>query len=71
MSTTDTANLPREFRFNGARLADPGSQMSTEEVRQMYAASGYPALTNASIVGPEVMNGRSVYTFRAAVGTKG
>ncbi|MFN3652587.1 MAG: PRTRC system protein C [Armatimonadota bacterium] len=61
----------REFRFNGAILADPNPNMSAEEVRQMYAQAGYPALTNGSVVGPETINGRQVYTFKAAVGTKG
>lgn len=64
-------NLPREFRFNGQRLADPDPNLSTAEVMQMYSTSGYPALTNGSVQGPEVINGRSVYTFQAAVGRKG
>lgn len=65
------ANLPREFRFNGAVLADPDPGMTAEEVRALYAGSGYPTLTNGSVTGPEVINGRQVWTFKTAVGTKG
>lgn len=61
----------REFNFNGASLADPDPNMKPDEVRKMYASSGYPTLTNASVTGPETKNGREVYTFKAAVGTKG
>lgn len=61
----------REFHFNGAVLADPGSQMGPDEVRKMYAQSGYPTLANASVTGPETRDGKQIYTFKAAVGTKG
>lgn len=63
--------MVREFRFNGARLADPDPSMSAEAVKSMFAGSGYPELTNASIVGPTEQGGRQVYEFRKAVGTKG
>ncbi len=61
----------RVFHFNGANLTDPDPSMSPEEVKKMYASSGYPALTNASVTGPETKDGKAVYTFKAAVGTKG
>lgn len=61
----------REFHFNGAVLTDPDPSMPPEQVKKLYAGSGYPTLTNASVTGPETKNGREVYTFKAAVGTKG
>lgn len=76
--TTITVNEPapearvrRIFEFNGARLADPGPSMTPDEVRKMYASSGYPTLTNASVTGPVRAGSNDVYTFKAAVGTKG
>lgn len=66
-----TTTLPRRFAFNGAILADPDPALTADQVRAMYAGSGYPALTNASIAGPETKDGYHVYTFKQAVGTKG
>lgn len=66
-----TARIRRIFEFNGARLADPGPHMSAEEVRKLYASSGYPTLTNASVTGPVRQGNNDVFTFKAAVGTKG
>lgn len=61
----------REFHFNGAALGDPDPSLSPDAVRKLYAASGYPALTNASVSAPEVKSGKEIYQFKAAVGTKG
>ncbi len=61
----------REFHFNGAALADPDPSLSPEQVKKLYAGNGYPTLTNASVTGPERQNGKEIYTFKAAVGTKG
>jgi PRTRC genetic system protein C len=61
----------REFHFNGMRLADPDPGMTPDQVRNMYASSGYAELTNASITGPKTEGGRQVYEFKKAVGTKG
>ena len=60
----------RAFTFNGVELPDPGSTMSTDDVRDLYSAT-YPELTTATIEGPEVRGDRLVYTFRRAAGTKG
>lgn len=71
--TTVTVNerVRRIFEFNGSRLADPDPAMSPDEVRKMYGKSGYPTLTNGSVQGPEMRDGKAIYTFKAAVGTKG
>lgn len=67
----NSERVRRVFHFNGANLTDPDPGMSPEEVKKMYASSSYPALTNASVTGPETKGGKQVYTFKAAVGTKG
>lgn len=68
---TVTERIRRIFNFGGTQLADPDPTMSPDAVRKMYASSGYPILTNASVTGPETANGKATYTFKAAVGTKG
>lgn len=65
-----TEGLIREFRYNGARLADPSPEFSLQQVRDFYGNT-YPEIVNAEIEGPEVMANRNIYTFRRAVGTKG
>lgn len=62
--------LLRSFAYNGIALPDPGSELSPEQVRDVYSAT-YPEITTASIEGPEQKGERLVYTFRRAVGTKG
>ena len=62
--------LPRVFMFNGGTLADPDDDLDPDQVKRIYAGT-YPALTNATISGPEIKEGRRVYTFTAAVKTKG
>lgn len=62
--------LTREFSYNGLTLADPGAQMSPEQVRDVYSAA-YPEITSAAIEGPERKGTKLVYTFKRAVGTKG
>lgn len=61
----------REFHYNGAKLTDPDPGMTPEQVRNMYASSGYGELTNASITGPKTENNRQIFEFKKAVGTKG
>lgn len=65
-----TAPLPRVFRYNSVELEDPGLEHDPIEVRNLYAAT-YPEITSAAIEGPDVKDGKRVYTFRKAVGTKG
>jgi PRTRC genetic system protein C len=62
--------LPRVFVFNGSTLGDPDDDIDPDTVRRMYAGT-YPELTNATISGPKIEGGRRVYTFTAAVRTKG
>lgn len=62
--------LPRVFRYNSVELEDPGAEHDPVDVRNLYAAT-YPEILNAAIEGPEEKDGKHVYTFRKAVGTKG
>lgn len=65
-----TTELTRLFRYNSVELPDPGPQYSADEVRELYSAT-YPEIVNAAIEGPDEKEGKLVYTFRRAVGTKG
>lgn len=67
---TDASKLPREFRYNNIELEDPGPQHDAVDVRNLYSAT-YPEIVSAAIEGPELKDGKRVYTFRRAVGTKG
>jgi PRTRC genetic system protein C len=64
----ETTELQRVFRYNSVELPDPGG--TADEVRELYSAT-YPEIVNAAIEGPEEKDGKLVYTFRRAVGTKG
>lgn len=65
-----TEQLTRAFRYNSVDLVDPGAQYSPEQVRDFYSAA-YPEIVSAGIDGPEQSDGKLVYSFRRAVGTKG
>lgn len=62
--------LIRSFSYSGISLPDPGSHLSVEQVKDVYAAT-YPELTSASVEGPETVDGKLLYTFKRSVGTKG
>jgi PRTRC genetic system protein C len=47
-----------------------GPAVHADQVRDFYAPT-YPEILNAAIEGPEEKDGKLVYTFRRAVGTKG
>lgn len=68
--TIETAELVRTFKYNSVDLPDPGPQYTAEQVRDLYSAT-YPEITSAAIEGPEQKDGKLVYSFRKAVGTKG
>jgi PRTRC genetic system protein C len=61
---------PRLFRYSGLSLPDPDSRLDVESVRSLYAAT-YPEITTAALAGPEAVDGKLVYTFTKAIGTKG
>jgi PRTRC genetic system protein C len=61
---------PRLFRYSGLNLPDPDDRLDIESVRSLYAAT-YPEITTAALTGPEAIDGKLVYTFTKAIGTKG
>ena len=61
----------RSFRYSGGLiLPDPDPSLDLEAVRAVFA-SAYPEITTAALTGPEVSNGKLVYTFSRVVETKG
>ena len=61
----------REFRYAGGLiLPDPDRSLDVEAVRSVYCTA-YPQIATAAVSGPEVVDGKLVYTFKTAVGTKG
>lgn len=62
--------MEREFTYNGVRLPDPGSKLSVDQVREIYAAA-YPEIVTASVEGPEAVGHKLVYRFSRAIGSKG
>lgn len=62
--------LTRVFKYNGISLPDPSTDMTPEDVRDLYSAT-YAELATASVEGPETKGNQLVYSFRKAVGTKG
>jgi PRTRC genetic system protein C len=60
----------RVFRYSGLTLPDPDERLDIEGVRSLYAAT-YPEITNAAVTGPEAIDGKLIYTFTKAIGTKG
>lgn len=62
--------LTREFLYNGTKLADPNSGFTPQQVAEVYTTA-YPELLNMSIEGPEIKDGKSIYTFHKAAGVKG
>jgi PRTRC genetic system protein C len=60
----------RVFRYSGGLvLPDPDPSLGIEAVRQVYASS-YPEIITAAVSGPEFADGKQVFTFKTAVGTK-
>jgi PRTRC genetic system protein C len=50
-------------------LPDPDPSLGIEAVRQVYASS-YPEIITAAVSGPDVVDGKEVFTFKTAVGTQ-
>lgn len=63
-------SLTRKFTYHGTELADPNPNLSTDQVREIFAQQ-HPEIANAGIEGPEVRGGVAHYKFIRSVGTKG
>lgn len=62
--------LERQFLFNGQILPDLGANFSPAQLKDLYA-NNFPDLLNAEIEGPNIKDGKAVYTFKRTTGTKG
>lgn len=62
----------RKFVFNNSELADPGNDLSPDEVMNFYA-DRYPDLTNGSVDAGELSDDGEtvVYNMKVNVGSKG
>jgi PRTRC genetic system protein C len=60
----------RRFFYLGLELADINEQLTPEQVRDSYC-SLYPEIVNASVEGPEVVDGELQYRISRILGTKG
>ena len=70
MSALKTAELHREFYYNGIRIPDPGPALSVDQVRDLLTPQ-YPEIATASITGPEDTGTALRYSFSRAIGSKG
>ena len=70
MSALKTAELRREFYYNGIRIPDPGPALSVDQVRDLLTPQ-YPEIATASITGPEDTGTALRYSFNRAIGSKG
>lgn len=61
--------LERVFSYKGETLADPNPRLSVEAVKDFYSTT-YPEIINASQT-EEIKDGKIIYTFSKALGTKG
>jgi PRTRC genetic system protein C len=68
--TQTTDRVRRVFVFNGTQLSPPEKGMTPDQVRVHFSAQ-FPALTSATIQGPDVRDGKEFYNFIAAAKTKG
>lgn len=70
----EVTGLEREFRIKidgqDTPLADPNETWTPEQVMTFYS-NQYPALTTATVHGPQQENDRMVYEFKTVLGTKG
>lgn len=62
--------ITRKFNYNGIDLADPGIELSVDEVRLFYSTQ-FAELNTAMVTGPETNAGVRTYKFARAAGAKG
>lgn len=69
--TVNVENMKRVFKYNNMKLEDPDIKKSPEEVKEFYATTLYPELTQSVVDGPEYNGSTILYSFAKSVGTKG
>ena len=62
------AQLKRVFVYKDKELPEI---MGSPEANLRHYETIYPELVNASVMGPEIKDGKAIYTFTPKVGTKG
>ena len=70
MPAIQAKQITRVFKNGSTELPDPDPDMTVKQVQEHYATA-YPEFTTGSFTGPEIEDGRQVYTFQRKVGTKG
>lgn len=70
MSNLKAEALLREFHYNNIRIADPGPELTLEQVQDLLTPQ-FPEIATASVSGPEATGSALRYTFSRAIGTKG
>lgn len=63
--------MARIINYSGMQLEDLDPAKSVDEVRKMHAKNGFPALANASVVGPTKRGEDEVWDVKTSVATKG
>lgn len=61
--------LKRRFKYKETVLDDIPN-LTVHEILKHYSMT-FPELTNATIVGPNIVNGVAEYSFKTLFGTKG
>lgn len=62
--------IPRVFKYNDKELPEINPDLPPKQVMEVYSNT-YPELNNAKLSGPEIKDGKQVFTFSAVLGTKG
>ena len=65
-----TKQLERTFKFGQITLVDIDPTRSPEAIMEVYS-NEHPSLSNGSVKGPTVKNGKAEYEFKVNLGTKG
>ena len=60
--------LKRVFLYKGKELPEV---MGSPEANLTHYSTLYPELVNATITGPEIKDGKAIYTLEPKTGTKG
>ncbi|MDC4228392.1 MAG: PRTRC system protein C (plasmid) [Candidatus Manganitrophus sp.] len=66
----EVKQIVRIFKYQQLELADPGRELSPEQVVEFYSGV-YPELVKATVEGPELQGTREIYRMERAVGRKG
>jgi PRTRC genetic system protein C len=66
----EVKGLERQFIYDEKMLPDINTSLSAKQVMEVYSNT-YPELNNGQIVGPEIKDGKQVFTFKTILGTKG